>query len=139
MGYVLKNNGGDATAANQVIQINQLTPDSSGDSVLKDYNNEGVLQEKVTGSNANKSVFKDVNLESVFIDKNTGISIFKKQIQTYATTQVFTATDSSVSDLGTQVQTFLSTNPGIFIMSITYGDSGGVGALAHSCMIVYNI
>lgn len=118
MGYILKNNGGDATSTNQVAQIDiQLESNAfSQGSVFKELN---------TG----KSVFLTDSVES----------IFKKQIQTYSTTQVFTATDSNIADLGTQVQTFLSNSPGIFIISINYGDSGGIGALAHSCMIVYNI
>jgi len=70
MGYILKKGGGagtgDATAANQQKQIDQLAEASSYPSVLKDNADLSVF-----ANATQRSVLKDINGESVFIDNNT--------------------------------------------------------------------
>ena len=171
MGYILKNGGGgggDATAANQTIQINSVTQqiqqlqDTTGaPSVFKDSNtdksvflddtlSESVFKDDTNNSNFRtasdgKSVFKD-NTTGVF--KNDGnISVFK------------TVTDKSIFELSkisngsnTFVQSFQNTTPAtlatdiqtwlqanaVCIIQIVYADAGGVAPNPHTALIIYN-
>jgi hypothetical protein len=120
MGYVIKkatgSGGGDATAANQVIQINQealaalqttqiteaiatnaFITDSGGNSVFKDSNNDSNFQEvngrSVFKDNISESVLANATSRSVFKDESTSDSVFKDINQE----SVFTEPNSIIS------------------------------------------
>jgi hypothetical protein len=138
MGYIIKaptgGGGGDATAANQQIQINELKIDSTEPSVFKV---EG-------GLSGDKSVFTDYNGFSTFNDelrnsvfKINDKSIFEKSKIT--DTSAFTGTscisfqNTSPALLAADIQTFLRS--GIYaIISICYADH----ASNYTALIIYN-
>jgi hypothetical protein len=142
MGYIIKSptggGGGNATAANQQKQIDQLADLSAYPSVLKD--------------NADLSVFKDNNGDSVFTD--TGASVFiasgksvgdrayfinenlSRSIRTTTSTTVTSFTSTTLAGVATLLETFLQANPSIYIVNISFS-SGGV--TQHDVLLTYNV
>lgn len=111
MGYILKKStggagGGDATAVNQVKQIDQLAENSGYPSVLKDLNNDKSVF--LNGNNGTSvfisqidasSVFEDSTQESTFKISNS--SVFKNGGVGIA--QISSNIDTQLSGLNTQV------------------------------------
>ena len=165
MGYIIKSptggGGGDATAANQQKQIDQLAEASGYPSVLKDnadlsvfYNptQRSVFKIDATG----ESVFKDPNSGSnVFIGDINNLSVFKnslgktiteifdaylsqyvKQVIPAASTVVTSFTSTTLAGVATLLETFLQTNPGITIVNISFSSGG---AAQHDVLLTYNV
>jgi hypothetical protein len=147
MGYVIKkatgSGGGDATAANQVIQINQdatavnqqaqlaeaiitnaAIQDLGANSVFKDLNSDSNFQEV-----AGRSVFKDNISESVFANA-TNRSVFKDG----------TSEDSVFKD--TNGSLFKETNANVSVFKKQSGESaftyGGDSLLEKSILTINN-
>jgi hypothetical protein len=142
MGYIIKaptgGGGGDATAANQVIQINELKIDSTEPSVFK----------VEAGLSGDKSVFTDYNGFSTFNDelrnsvfKFNDKSIFEKTKISYASglvgTNCVSFQNATPALLAADIQTFLRTGQ-YAIINICYADAGGVAPNPHTALIIYN-
>jgi len=161
MGYILKKNGGagagDATAANQQKQIDQLTESSGYSSVLKDnadlsvfYNptQRSVFKEDSTGESVfkssltNTSVFETNTktvaelLDQLNVGVNNSTNLFVKNTQPLSTTVVTSFNSATLAGVATLLQTFLQANPGISIINISFS-SGGV--TQHDVLLTYNI
>lgn len=152
MGYILKKGGGagsgDATAANQVTQIDILQEYSGISSVFKnnhqqsyfsDSTNEGAFQNP-----DNRSVFKDADGESVFISNTRTISFLTEEISIAVKNSIISAnttivtffTNTTLSGVAAQLQTFLQANPGIYIVNISFSSAT---AAQHDVLLTYNI
>jgi hypothetical protein len=137
MGYILKTAaaaGGDATAQNQTVQIDQLLDTSGTPSVFKDPVND-------------LSVFIDGNGESVFFRTGSQTSILgliRTDLSTLAgnvqnsitinsniTCTSFVAANPTALQI--LVQAFLAANLGIVIVNISYSEI----LASHTCYIVY--
>jgi len=152
MGYIIKSptgaGGGDATAANQQKQIDQLTELSTYPSVLKDnadlsvfYNptQRSVFKEDATG----ESVFKDPSNVSVFVSgpksiadlTNTTLNLLTKINVSTSSTVVTSFTSTTLAGVATLLETFLQANA-VTIVNISFS-SGGVAQ--HDVLLTYNV
>ena len=154
MGYILKKptggaGGGDATAANQQKQIDQLTELSAYPSVLKDNVDLSVFYNPTQRSvfkddSTAESVFKDSAGDTVFIKGGKTVTdrvsvtfdLLVKTNLTLATTVVTSFTDTTLAGVATQLETFLQANVGIYIVNISFS-SGGVAQ--HDVLLTYNV
>lgn len=116
MGYVIKQatggggGGGDATAANQVLQINQL-------------------------ENLGQPLLKENSGDSVFTYGANNDSVLKYNIANYlgsTTTKCVGFTAANVNALASTIESFFTTG-NFYINSICYADSGGT----HSALVTY--
>jgi hypothetical protein len=153
MGYIIKSptggGGGDATSANQQIQIQQLDNAGGSSSVFKDPASDvSVFQD-----NSNNSVFKNISDRSTF-KENSGDSVFS----TSAVQSVFKKNDASIFERSkitspsTIVQSFQNTTPALLaadiqlflngssfaIISIVYADAGGIAPNPHTALVICN-
>jgi hypothetical protein len=126
MGYIIKKGsgagGGDATAANQVTQINQLDTAVSQTSVFKDVSGASVF------TSGNDSVFKTPS----------GNPIAFANCRVTTTTNVVTFSDNSVANLGGQISNWIAFNQNVTIISVNYADAGGIAPNPHSAIIIYD-
>jgi hypothetical protein len=112
--------GGDATAANQSLQIQQISANGSGSA----------------------SAFKDGNFVSVFQEDNSGNSLFYKSIQNQPSgvglrTNVIACisfTNTTAAQVAADLTTYLSTNA-CFVISVTSSQGGG----SHDLFLTYSI
>jgi hypothetical protein len=121
--------GGDATAANQIIQI------------AAEQGAEGILLDVLSSIAANGvgigSAFKDPAAISVFLDDSLNESVFKLNSKSKVSTVCISFADTSPSTLSNQIQTFLQSNQ-VYVVSLTYADGGVIGPNQHSAILVYN-
>lgn len=138
MGYILKkgtgnSGGGDATKANQEIQINQLLKNSGENSVFKESNDQ--------------SVFIDENGDSVFLKSGTGVNLINliwlvagnielllnKSTVINANIQCISFVAANPAALQVLVEAFLVTIQSKSIVNISYSEI----LATHTCYIVY--
>jgi hypothetical protein len=152
MGYILKNGGGagtgDATAANQTQQINQLLDGTGVPSVFKNQNDVGIFSDNTPEGTftdlggrsvfkeSNTSVFKNANGTSAFLTPSSN-SILEKSKISEPSTLVQSFQNSTPALLALDIQNFLTPNS-ITIIAIVYADAGGVAPNPHTALIIYN-
>jgi len=156
MGYILKKGdgagAGDATAANQVLQLAQDATEVTANEIkvqVTGTNNyltdalsnsvfSGVGTQSVFKGTTNNSVFTDINSESVFKFPISGVAgdesaIIKPILND--TNKPFTVTSFTAASLAATtalLQTFLNTQDCI-IVNISFSQS----ALSHDILLVY--
>ena len=114
--------GGDATAANQVTQINSA---DATNNALQDVNGYSVFSNSL-----DISVFKTVSNLSIIETSN--IAVAGTQVQSFA--------NSTPSALALDIENFFLSllGNGASIISIVYADAGGIAPNPHTALIVYN-
>jgi hypothetical protein len=131
--------GQDATAANQLIEINQLIENSGEASVLKDTNDQSVFLD-----NTNLSVFRDLSGNSnLYYNQSVAQSAFNTEANTLGTSNgvgtlttnlnnSFTNNGSPTGTNLTSVQTFTSTTlAGVGALLQTFLRAPGVLAIKN--------
>jgi hypothetical protein len=147
MGYIIKaptggGGGGDATAANQTLQLAQIEDQSINQSVLKDTNGNSVLKDisEISVFNDNitrESVFKNNQNESVFKTTNNDSIFDKSKISSATTTRTQAFSDANAAALAVQIQSWLQSNI-VVIIQIVYADHGGFSPNPYTALIIYN-
>jgi len=153
MGYILKKGGGagtgDATAANQQKQIDQLTELSAYPSVLKDNADLSVFYNPTQRSvfkddSTDESVFKDSAGDTVFIKGGKTVTdrvsvtfdLLSKTNLASATTVVTSFTSTTLAGVAALLETFLQANPSIYIINISFSSAG---VTQHDVLLTYNV